>query len=60
MNAEDVLKVHQAVPEATLISSHMEAVNHCVLSRAELRKFAQKSGMTQQLLIPEDNEVCSF
>ena len=60
MNAEDVLKVHQAAPQAALISSHMEAVNHCVLSRAELRTFAQNNGMTERLLVPEDNETHSL
>ncbi|WP_272011192.1 MBL fold metallo-hydrolase [Roseovarius sp. ZX-A-9] len=31
MGTEDVLRVHQAAPEARLIASHMEAINHCVL-----------------------------
>jgi L-ascorbate metabolism protein UlaG (beta-lactamase superfamily) len=56
MGREDVRKVHDAAPLATLITSHMEAVNHCVLSRAELRDFADKNGMSQRLLVPEDDE----
>jgi L-ascorbate metabolism protein UlaG (beta-lactamase superfamily) len=56
MGKEDVKKVHDATPVATLITSHMEAVNHCVLSRAELRDFADKNGMSQRLLVPDDDE----
>jgi hypothetical protein len=34
MGTDDVLHVHQAAPETLLIASHMEAINHCVLTRA--------------------------
>ncbi|MBO1073626.1 MBL fold metallo-hydrolase [Roseomonas marmotae] len=57
MGEADVLAVHRAAPRATLIASHMEAVNHCVLSRAELRAFAEKEGFTSSLLVPADGEA---
>jgi L-ascorbate metabolism protein UlaG (beta-lactamase superfamily) len=60
MNAEDVRKVYDAAPRATLIASHMEAVNHSVLTRAELRVFSEKTGMTDRLLVPEDDEAYAF
>jgi L-ascorbate metabolism protein UlaG (beta-lactamase superfamily) len=60
MGTEDVKKVHDAAPAATLIASHMEAINHCVLTRAELREFAVRNGMSQRLLIPEDGEDYTF
>lgn len=37
MGTDDVLSVHKAAPETLLIATHMEAVNHCVPTRAELR-----------------------
>ena len=36
-----LLLVQQAAPEAFLVASHIEAVNHCVLPHAELRAFAE-------------------
>jgi hypothetical protein len=60
MDAEDVRKVYDAAPQATLIASHMEAVNHSVLTRAELRAFSEKTGMTDRLLVPDDNEAHTF
>lgn len=57
MGTEDVLRVHQAAPEALLIASHMEAINHCVLTRAELRGFAAEEGFSDKLLTPGDGET---
>lgn len=58
MGKQDVYKVHQAAPGSTLIATHMEAVNHAVLTRDELRRFAQEKGMAEKLLVPEDGETC--
>lgn len=60
MGKEDTLRVHRAVPEATLIAVHMDAVNHMTLSREELAEFVQKEGIEQHISIPADGEVISF
>lgn len=57
MGEEDVRAVHRAAPKAILIASHMEAVNHCILSRAELRAFAEKEGFASNLRVPTDGET---
>lgn len=57
MNASDVLEVHKADPTATLVGTHMEAVNHCVLTRAGLRAFAEQQRFSQKLLLPADGET---
>ena len=56
MGEDDVLAVHKTAPKATLIVSHMEAINHCVLSRSDLRAYADKQGFGSKLLIPADGE----
>ena len=38
---EDVLKVHQILPDAQIVATHMEAVNHCLLTREELLAYAR-------------------
>lgn len=60
MNKEDVLSVHQAAPDATLIATHMEAVNHALLQRSELRQFAAENGMSNCLIVPEDGETVTI
>ena len=60
MGKEDVAAVYQAAPQATLIASHMEAVNHAVLSRQELRTYLTDRGMTDRVRVPEDGEALSL
>lgn len=60
MGKHDVLQVFQAAPQATLVATHLESVNHATLSRAELRAFAAEKGMTGRLLVPEDGEICAL
>lgn len=60
MGPQGVLSVHRAAPAAQLIATHMEAINHCVLSRADLAAFAKKEGFSQRLLIPADGERVSI
>lgn len=60
MGTDDVKTVHDAAPTAQIVASHMETVNHCVLSRADLQAFAEGNGMTDHLWIPADNDVLEF
>jgi len=56
MGVDDVVKVCQAAPRATVIAVHMEAVNHCVLTRDGLRAGLNRSGVASTVLIPRDGE----
>lgn len=60
MGKEDVLRTHEIIPQAMIVASHMEAVNHCILSRDELREYAIEKGIQDQVVIPADGEVCTF
>jgi L-ascorbate metabolism protein UlaG (beta-lactamase superfamily) len=60
MDQHDLALVAQAAPQAKIIASHLEAVNHCVLSRAELRGFVREKGLESRVLVPEDGEICAF
>ncbi|PAF32634.1 MBL fold metallo-hydrolase [Paenibacillus sp. 7516] len=56
MGIEDIYKVYQAAPDATIIVVHMEAVNHWGLSREDLRSFLKDKGITSNIAVPEDGE----
>ncbi len=60
MGKEDVYAMHKAVPNAKIITVHMEAVNHWALSREELKTYADEKGMSDHILIPNDGESYSF
>jgi L-ascorbate metabolism protein UlaG (beta-lactamase superfamily) len=52
MTAGDVVRVLRASPHAQVIAVHMEAINHCLLTRAELAQQAHSAG--SRLVIPGD------
>lgn len=60
MSKQDVYEVARAAPNATVIASHMEAVNHATLSRNELREFLAEKGITERVRIPADGESYTF
>ncbi|MFG4003311.1 MBL fold metallo-hydrolase [Flavobacterium aquidurense] len=60
MGKEDVYKVHTILPDATIIAVHMEAINHCVLSRKELAEYVKTKGISNKVKIPADGEVIVF
>jgi L-ascorbate metabolism protein UlaG (beta-lactamase superfamily) len=60
MGKEDVYEVHKAAPNAMIIASHMEAMNHWTLSREELKSFAKDKNMSSDVLVPDDGESYTF
>ena len=60
MGNKDIYEVYKTAPDATIIASHMEAVNHATLTRKELREFLNEKAMTQRVLVPEDGESYTF
>lgn len=61
MDATQTVAVCQAAPRSTVVAVHMDSVDHARVSRADLRAFAQASGVpAERLLIPEDGETLTF
>ncbi|SCM52893.1 MBL fold metallo-hydrolase, partial [Hafnia alvei] len=60
MGKEDTLRTLKMLPTATIVASHMESINHCLLTRAELREFSLEHGIEDKVLIPADGETMSF
>lgn len=58
MMPADVVHVCHAAPKAKLIAVHMEAINHCLVTRAELEDHARKAGVNVQ--IPEDGALAQI
>jgi L-ascorbate metabolism protein UlaG (beta-lactamase superfamily) len=60
MTGDDVVDVCQAAPASKVIAVHMEAINHCLLTRAQLREHLKDIHVNEQVSIPADGEVVSF
>jgi len=56
MDVDDVVEVCRAAPRARVIAVHMEAINHCVLTRRALRAGLAKAAVKTTVLIPDDGE----
>lgn len=63
MDVEDILRVLYAAPEATVVAIHMDAINHCLLHRADLRAYAAThwpEDVRTRLRVPDDGEWLTF
>ncbi len=60
MSGEDVIRVCRENPTAKVIAVHMEAINHCLLTRAELKKKLEDAGVLAQVQIPRDGDVMTY
>lgn len=50
-----------AAPDAVIVATHMESLDHATVSRAELRAAARAAGLAaDRLLIPADGEELAF
>ena len=61
MDAAQTVAIAQAALASIVIATHMEALDHATISRAELRAAADAAGIpATRLLIPSDGEKLSF
>ena len=55
MNLADLESVCREAPQAAVIASHLDSVNHALLSSEDVRKFAQEKGL-EQVRVPAAGE----
>ncbi|UGS40451.1 MBL fold metallo-hydrolase [Pseudocitrobacter corydidari] len=58
--AEDLIRAHLIVPEAQIVATHMEAINHCLLTRKELLEYARINEIDAFVSAPDDGETIAF
>lgn len=59
MGKHDVVKTAKMMPKSMIIATHLEAVNHAILSRQELEDFLQKNDI-KNVLVAYDGENYIF
>ena len=57
MGKEDILKCLEFRKKCKVIAVHMDAINHCMHSRAMCREFFQEKKIEDKTFIPEDGEI---
>jgi L-ascorbate metabolism protein UlaG (beta-lactamase superfamily) len=54
MTADDVVAVARHAPDARVVVVHLEAINHCPLTRADLHQRLHDEGLADRVTVPED------
>ena len=60
MDGADVADLTQGAPWTQVVAVHMEAINHCLLTREELRAKLAGLGLAAHVAIPADGEALVF
>ena len=54
MTTDDVVAVARHAPDACVVAVHLEAINHCLQTRADLHQRLRDEGLTGRVTVPED------
>lgn len=60
MGTADVAKAASIMPNASIITVHMDAINHCTVSRANMRDFVHQMKLDDRVYVPNDGESVTF
>jgi L-ascorbate metabolism protein UlaG (beta-lactamase superfamily) len=59
MTVEDVVALARHAPDADLVAVHLEAINHCLETRADLGERLRAEGLEERVSVPEDGEAAA-
>jgi L-ascorbate metabolism protein UlaG (beta-lactamase superfamily) len=54
MTVDDVVAVARYAPDAQVVAVHLEAINHCLETRADLRARLDDEGLGGRVAVPDD------
>jgi len=54
MTADDVVAVARHAPRARVVAVHLDAVNHCLQTRADLHQRLRDESLSERVTVPED------
>ncbi|HGF0769994.1 TPA: MBL fold metallo-hydrolase [Kluyvera georgiana] len=57
---EDVLKAHSLLPQAQIVATHMEALNHCLVTRSALLEYARDNQIETVVSAPADGDTVTY
>ncbi|GFN31397.1 MBL fold metallo-hydrolase [Paenibacillus xylaniclasticus] len=60
MDEEDVYQLVTYAPYTQVVAVHMDAINHCHVTREELRTSLNANQILDRVIIPEDGDWCEF
>jgi Predicted Zn-dependent hydrolases of the beta-lactamase fold len=55
MNEADITSVIKSAPNSKIVAIHMDAWNHCMLSKENLHNFLSSKSIEKNVIIPDEN-----
>ena len=60
MGTEDVAKATRLMPKSKIVAVHMDSINHCTVSRKNMREFVRLMNLQKQVSVPDDGETLNL
>ncbi|ANJ95196.1 MBL fold metallo-hydrolase [Serratia plymuthica] len=60
MGTKDVRHAYKMLPNAKIITVHMDAVNHTLVSRADMRAYIKENKLGDRVVVPNDGETVNY
>lgn len=60
MTTEDVAQLLRFAPKTKVVVVHLEAINHCLVTRADFYEYLTRENLLGRVLIPQDGELIKF
>lgn len=60
MGKDDILRMYKAMPDAKIITVHMDAVNHTMTSSKEVRELVKANNLSDRVSVPREGESLKF
>ncbi|EKN5090107.1 MBL fold metallo-hydrolase [Yersinia enterocolitica] len=60
MGTKDVRHAYKMLPQAKIITVHMDAVNHTTVSRADMRAYIKENKLDDRVVVPNDGEHVKY
>ena len=57
LNTEQTVQIAKLMPQGKIIPVHLEALDHCLVTRQSLQQAADEAGVGHQFIIPADGEI---
>lgn len=60
LTAAELKEISQYVPESKIMTVHMDAINHCSLTKDELREYLEKEELEKKVIVPNEGELLLY
>ncbi|MCK5052080.1 MAG: MBL fold metallo-hydrolase [Candidatus Cloacimonetes bacterium] len=60
LTADALKNITKILPNSKIFAVHMDAINHCVLLKDDLRKFVAEEGLTKSIFVPNEGGMLSI